>query len=78
MKKFLVTVAIFVLISLSAFSAIGSNYKNSLLSVDVNKTGESSYNIVLKTQSPYAEPVKVIKKSDYDYYILLRYRASRK
>ena len=67
MKKILVTIFAFLLISLSAFCAIGSNFKNSLLSVDVKKTGESSYDIVLNTQSPYAEPIKVIKKSDYDY-----------
>ena len=59
-----------VTLNLCAF-AIESDFKNSLLKVDYVKTGNDSYNIRLFTQKPYGEPIKVIKKTNTSYYILL-------
>ena len=70
MKKILLTVLGIVTINLCAF-AIESDFKNSLLKVDYVKTGADSYNIRLFTQKPYNEPIKVIKKTNTSYYILL-------
>ena len=52
-------------------NAIESDFKNSLLKVDYVKTSNDSYNIRLFTQKPYSEPIKVIKKTNTNYYILL-------
>ena len=52
-------------------NAIESDFKNSLLKVDYVKTSNDSYNIRLFTQKPYNEPIKVIKKTNTSYYILL-------
>ncbi len=70
MKKILLTVLGIVTINLCSF-AIESDFKNSLLKVDYVKTGADSYNIRLFTQKPYNEPIKVIKKTNTSYYILL-------
>ena len=51
--------------------AIESDFKNSLLKIDYVKTGNDSYCIKLFTQKPYSEPIKVIKKTNTNYYILL-------
>jgi len=51
--------------------ALDSDYKNNLLKVDVVKANDGSYKVDLFTQKPYNEPIKVIKKSDTNYYILL-------
>lgn len=57
---------------LSSFSlALENEYKNSLTKVELTKTGENSYSVNLYTQKKYSEPLKVIKKSDLNYYILL-------
>ena len=57
---------------LSSFSlALENEYKNALTKVELTKTGENSYSVNLYTQKKYSEPVKVIKKSDLNYYILL-------
>ncbi len=69
MKKFLLILGI-VAFNLCAF-AIESDFKNSLLKVDYVKTGADSYAIRLFTQKPYSEPIKVIKKTNTNYYILL-------
>ena len=54
---------------LSSFSlALENEYKNSLTKVELTKTGESSYSVNLYTQKKYSEPLKVIKKSDLNYY----------
>lgn len=53
-----------------AFS-IESDFKNSLLKVDLVKCGSNDYNVKLYTQKPYSEPVKVIKKTNTSYYMLL-------
>ena len=70
MKKFLLILLGIVTLNLCAF-AIESDFKNSLLKVDYVKTGNDSYNIRLFTQKPYSEPIKVIKKTNTSYYILL-------
>ncbi len=69
MKKVLLILGI-VAFNLCAF-AIESDFKNSLLKVDYAKTGTDSYAIRLFTQKPYSEPIKVIKKTNTSYYILL-------
>ncbi len=51
--------------------ALDSDYKNNLLKVDVVKANDGSYKVDLFTQKPYNEPIKVIKKTDTNYYILL-------
>ena len=53
-----------------AFS-IESDFKNSLLKVDLVKYGSNDYNVRLYTQKPYSEPVKIIKKTNTSYYMLL-------
>ncbi len=70
MKKILFTAFTFITVTLGVF-ALSSDYKNNLLKIDLNKLDSSNYNVELYTQKPYAEPIKVIKKSDFDYYILL-------
>ena len=70
MKKFFLILLGIVTLNLCAF-AIESDFKNSLLKVDYVKTGNDSYNIRLFTQKPYGEPIKVIKKTNTSYYILL-------
>lgn len=69
-NKFLITA--FLLLSITS-TTIGaeSEYKNSLVKVELSKKGDSAYNINLYTQKKFQEPVKVIKKSDLNYYILL-------
>ncbi len=51
--------------------AIENEFKNSLVKIDLVKIGENTYNVDLYTQNKFLEPVKVIKKSDLNYYILL-------
>lgn len=70
MKKFLLVIAGILCFATSSV-AIESDFKNSLLKVDFAKVGTDSYNIKLYTQKPYQEPIKVIKKSNTSYYLLL-------
>lgn len=56
---------------MSSVSAIEAEYKNSLIKVELQKTGDNNCNINLYTQKNFSEPVRVIKKSDLNYYILL-------
>ena len=51
--------------------ALDNDFKNTLTKIDLTKTGENSYNVTLQTKSNFSQPVKVIKKSDLNYYILL-------
>ena len=55
----------------TAAQALDSEYKNSLTKVELTKTNENSYNVNLYTSKKFSEPVKIIKKSDLSYYILL-------
>ena len=69
-KKFFYSVlALF--LALNTALAIDNEYKNSLTKIELSKKDDNSYNIDLFTQKKYSEPVKVIKKSDLSYYILL-------
>lgn len=70
MKKFLLILMGIVTFGTCAFS-IESDFKNSLLKVDLVKYGSNDYNVKLYTQKPYSEPVKVIKKTNTSYYMLL-------
>ncbi len=51
--------------------AVQNEYKNSLLKVELQKTSDNLYSVSLYTQNNFREPVKIIKKSDLNYYILL-------
>ena len=51
--------------------SIENEFKNSLVKLDIVKVSDSTYSVNLYTQNKYLEPVKIIKKSDLNYYILL-------
>ncbi|GBF22856.1 hypothetical protein tpqmel_0260 [Candidatus Gastranaerophilus sp. (ex Termes propinquus)] len=51
--------------------ALEGDYKNNLLKVDVSKTITGQYKVDLYTLRPYNSPLRVIKKSDTSYYLLL-------
>lgn len=57
--------------TIGASLAVDAEYKNSLSKVELTKINEDNYSINLYTQKKYSEPVKVIKKNDLSYYILL-------
>ncbi|MBR2068845.1 MAG: hypothetical protein IJ877_03690 [Candidatus Gastranaerophilales bacterium] len=66
------TLSIFVISALSSVSfALDSEYKNNLTKIELNKASDTSYSVNLYTSKQFTEPVKVIKKSDLNYYILL-------
>jgi len=69
-NKVLLGVLGFSLANCIAFG-IEAEYKNSLMKIELNKANESAYVINLYTKNNFSEPVKVIKKSDLNYYILL-------
>lgn len=76
MRKYILGIILAMLLGLGGIfnadtMALDGDYKNNLLKVDVSKIGDANYNIELYTQKPYSEPVKVIKKSDTSYYVLL-------
>ena len=50
---------------------IGNEFKNSLVKMEFNKVSEGNYNVDLYTKNKFSDPVKIIKKSDSNYYILL-------
>lgn len=50
---------------------VSSEYKNTLNKVEVQKESDNNYSVNLYTAHTISEPVKVIKKSDLSYYILL-------
>ena len=66
-KTFIILTALFT----NAVYAIDSEYKNSLNKIELTKVDGDYYTINLYTQNRYSEPVRVIKKSDLNYYILL-------
>ena len=51
--------------------AINLEYKNSLSKVELSRISDDSYTINLYTSKKITDPVKVIKKNDLNYYILL-------
>ena len=69
-KKFAISVFVAFMVPACSF-ALDNEYKNSLIKVEFSKKDASSYNIDLTTQKKYVEPVKIIKKNDLNYYILL-------
>lgn len=71
-KLFVILFAFFVLFfNTNALFAADNDYKNNLLKIEVVKVDEENYDIGLYTQKIYNEPVKVVKKSDTTYYLLL-------
>lgn len=70
MKRFLFTILAFILTTLTTFS-VSDDFKNNLTKIDIVKTSENSYRIDLHTQKPYSTPIKVIKKGNNNYNILL-------
>lgn len=73
MRKVFAVLFAFVVLFLgtNTLFAADSDYKNNLLKIEINKIDEDHYDIGLYTQKIYNEPVKVIKKSDTIYYLLL-------
>lgn len=69
-NKVLLGVLGFSLINSLTF-AIDSEFKNSLMKIELNKVTDGAYSVNLYTKNKFQEPVKVIKKSDLNYYILL-------
>lgn len=69
-KKILLGVLGFFLFNSIAFG-IETEFKNSLMKIELNKANENAYVINLYTKSKFIEPIKIIKKSDLNYYILL-------
>lgn len=51
--------------------ALDAEFKNSLMKIELNKANDGAYIVNLYTKNKFSEPVKVIKKSDLNYYILL-------
>lgn len=73
MKK-IFAVLLFVAMSFLATGIISAKegaYKNSLLKIELTKLDDNNYDIGLYTQKIYNEPVKVVRKSDTVYYLLL-------
>lgn len=70
MKKYILALLSLIFASSVAFS-LENDFKNKLEGITFKKTGEASYNIELSTQKQYREPIKVIKKTDTNYYLLL-------
>lgn len=68
-KLFIFILTVFV--SIGVAFAVNEDYQNNLNSVDVKKTGDKSLNVTLYTDSQYKEPLKVIKKTDTQYVLLL-------
>jgi len=69
-SRFFISFLSLLILSGSGF-ALDSEYKNSLVGIDVKKGMGDNYDVVIYTQKNYTEPLKVIKKNDLNYYILL-------
>ncbi len=69
-NKFLISLFVLFVLSNCAYS-INLEYKNSLSKVELARVSDDSYTINLYTSKKYLDPVKVIKKNDLSYYILL-------
>lgn len=70
LRKIFLVLCAFLALALGV-SAVDNEFKNMLINIDVDKISENAYKIDLLTQVPYVDEVKVVKKSDYHYYILL-------
>jgi hypothetical protein len=70
-KVIRVLITILTILVSNAVYALDAEFKNNLVDIELNKTSDSSYNVNLYTSKQYSEPIKVVKKSDLSYYILL-------
>ena len=70
LNKF-ISLGVSALLIQTAVFALDSEFRNTLVKVELSKISDSTYNVDLYTQKKYSEPVKIIKKSDLNYYILL-------
>ncbi len=70
MKKFFISIFIFSII-VQQVLAYGKEFKNMLVDLEIGRAGEDTYKVNLKTEVPYPDEIKIVKKSDYNYYILL-------
>ncbi len=70
LKKFFISIFIFSII-VQQVLAHGREFKNMLVDLEIGRAGENSYKVNLKTEVPYPDEIKIVKKSDYNYYILL-------
>ena len=68
-KTIAITLVMFMVSTVS--QALEAEYKNYLNKIELTKTNESSYNVNLYTSKKFTKPVKVNKKNDLSYYILL-------
>lgn len=66
---------LFGVLGLSLFNSVAfgieAEFKNSLMKIELNKANENAYIVNLYTKNNFIEPIKIIKKSDLNYYILL-------
>lgn len=73
MKKYLV-ISIFVIFNLLLgmhFASAGETFQNNLLKVDLYESSLGGVKMTLYTNKPYGESVRVNKKSDSEYVILM-------
>lgn len=70
LKKFFISIFIFSII-VQQVLAHGREFKNMLVDLEIARAGEETYKVNLKTEVPYPDEIKIVKKSDYNYYILL-------
>lgn len=70
LKKFFISIFIFSVI-VQQVLAYGKEFKNMLVDLEIGRAGEDTYKVNLKTEVPYPDEIKIVKKSDYNYYILL-------
>ena len=48
-----------------------SEFKNILHDLNLSKVSDGTFKVVLKTEIPFTDEVKIVKKSENSYYILL-------
>ncbi len=70
LKKFFISIFIFSIV-VQQVLAHGKEFKNMLVDLEIARAGEETYKVNLKTEIPYPDEIKIVKKSDYNYYILL-------
>lgn len=68
-KYIIAGIAIFIIATITF--AIENEYKNNLLNITLKTLGDSNVEVMLFMQKPFHEPVSVIKKSDFEYVIML-------
>ena len=70
MKKFILTLIALCFIALQGFAKT-SEFKNILHDLNLSKVSDGTFKVVLKTEIPFTDEVKIVKKSENSYYILL-------